>query len=223
MFRFGLDEPPKQTHILNMFRRSSSAGVLARRAGRIAGGFVLMGGAFAVVRAVHSTGPIEAQRLFEATWAIAIVAALVVRGIVWLVDPAPRGDALLAASLAIPAAGLALILPLSLHMVVMQGDFDSWVRLSVTVVGLAHVVFAILFAARAAGLARTATPRVSIGAIFLWTVFASFVPWPFIIPQVLTAITGLFMLPVLFLFDFLATRERAALPHMPLARVTSWT
>jgi hypothetical protein len=206
-----------------MFRRSSSAGVLARRAGRIAGGLVLMGGAFAVVRAVHSTGPIQAQRLFEATWAIAIVAALVVRGIVWLVDPAPRGDALLAASLAIPAAGLALILPLSLHMVVMRGDFDSWVRMSVTVVGLAHVVFAILFAARAAGLARTATPRVSIAAIFLWTVFASFVPWPFIIPQVLTAITGLFILPVLFLFDFLATRERAALPHVPLARVTSWT
>src|SRR5690349_11715443 len=117
MFRFGLDVAPKPTHILNMFRRSSSAGVLARRAGRIAGG-----------------------------------SALVVRLIVWLVDPAPRGDALLAASLAIPAAGLALMLPLSLHMIVMKGDFDSWVRMSVTVVGLAHVVFAVLFAARAVGL-----------------------------------------------------------------------
>ena len=182
-----------------------------------------MGGAFAVVLAVHGTGALHAQRLFEATWAIAVVSALVVRLIVWLLDPAPRGDALLAASLAIPAAGLALMLPLSLHMIVMKGDFDSWVRMSVTVVGLAHVVFAVLFAARAAGLARTATPAVSLGAIYVWTMFASFVPWPFIIPQVLTGITGLFILPVAFAFDALATREREALPQLPLAKVTSWS
>ena len=161
----------------------------------------------------------HAQSLFVLTWFAAVGIGLIVRGIVWLAAPAPRGDALLEASLVTPAIGLALILPLSLHMVVMTGEFDSWVRLSVRVVGVAHVVFAALFGARAAGLARTATPRMSIGGIFVWSVLASFVPWPFIIPQALTAVTGLFILPVIFVFDAIAAHERDALPALPSAKV----
>lgn len=216
-----------------MFRTSTATAVLARRAGRIAFGLVLIAGAALVfwesnsdrdvlamlgVRHAAPSG-FHAQSVFVLTWFAAVGIGLIVRGIVWLAAPAPRGDALLKASLVAPAVGLALILPLSLHMLVMTGEFDSWVRMSIRVVGPAHVVFAVLFAARAAGLARTATPRVSIGAIFLWTVFASFVPWPFIIPQALTAITGLFILPVIFVFDAIAAHERAALPALPAAKV----
>jgi hypothetical protein len=219
MFSSSLDEPPNTTHILNMFRRSSSAGVLARRAGRVAFGGVLIAGALRILQTAENGAALHASRLFALTWALAIAAALVVRLVVWLVDPAPRGDALLKASLVVPAAGLALVMPLSLHLLVMRGDPDSWVRMSIHVVGFAHVVFAVLFAARAAGLARSATPRMSIGEIFFFTVLASFLPWPFIIPQAITAITGIFILPVLFAFDWLAARERDALPVVPRAIV----
>jgi hypothetical protein len=233
MFSSGLDETASPTHILNMFRTSSTAWILGRRAGRIAFGLALVAGATVVfwgsttgrdvlaMVGIHTPGPsgFHGVRLFELIWAGAIAVALIVRGVVWVVAPPPRGDALLKASLVAPAIGLALMLPLSLHMVVMRGSFDEWVRLSIRVVGVAHVAFAALFAARAAGLARSATPRISIGAIFLWTVLASFVPWPFIIPQALTAVTGLFILPVLFLFDAIAAHERTALAALPCARV----
>ena len=39
------------------------------------------------------------------------------------------------------------------------------------------------------------------------------------IPEILTAITGIFVLPVLHIFDEIAERDRDALPSLPSAKV----
>ena len=120
-----------------------------------------------------------------------------------------------------PAVGVALALPLSIHGVgflVVGGDFGSWVAVSLFVTGLAHLVFALTFGMRAAQLAR-GEARMTIRRIFLWSTCASIVPIGFfIIPVVLTAVTGLFVMPALHAFDTIALRERDALPILPIAR-----
>ena len=218
----------------------STANILGRRAGRIAFGIVLLLGmgslAWQVIRgnSLWDTfgGPFsaEAERhtlgaglTLAATWAAATAVYAVVRVAVWASAPAPRGDALLRASLVVPAVGLAFALPLTLHglwFAMTGGNFDAWVRLSVAVVGFAHVVFALTFGMRAAQLTRTARPTMTIGSIFLWSVCASVIPWGLLfLPETLTLITGVAILPVLHVFDAIARRERDALPTLPVARV----
>lgn len=166
----------------------------------------------------ETIAPVHAGLIIAVTWAAAVIAYALTRLVVWLAAPAPRGDALLRASLVAPAVGLALALPLSLHglyFLMTGGQFDDWVRLSVAVVGFAHVVFALTFGMHAAQFAR-GEPRMTIGGIFLWSTCASILPWGIIvIPEILTAITGVFVLPVLYAFDAVARRERDALPSLP--------
>lgn len=217
----------------------TAANVLGRRAGRIAFGLVLVVGMASIAyEAIHGRGiwssfggpfsdnafahPLHAGRIMAVTWAAAVAAYAITRLVVWWVAPAPRGDALLRASLVVPAVGLALALPLGLHalwFLITGGELDGWVRMSVAVVGLSHLVFALTFGMHAAQLAR-GTPRMTIGGIFLWSTCASIIPWGlFVLPEILTAITGLFVLPVLHIFDALAERDRDALPSLPRAKV----
>jgi hypothetical protein len=218
---------------------TSTANVLGRRAGRIAFGIVLIlgmasiayetihgrdvwswfGGPFSDNAAAH---PLHAGLIIAVTWAVAVVAYAIVRLAVWWAAPAPRGDALLRASLVVPAVGLALALPLGFHglwFLITGAEFDSWVRMSVAVVGLSHLVFALTFGMHAAQLARGA-PRMTIGGIFLWSTCASVIPWGiFVLPELLTLITGMLVLPVLYIFDALAESDRDALPALPRAKV----
>jgi hypothetical protein len=218
----------------------STANILGRRAGRLAFGIVLILGmgslAWEVIRG-HSLweafgGPFSVEADHEklgaamtlaATWAAATIVYAIVRVAVWASAPAPRGDALLRASLVVPAVGLGLALPLTLHALwfaMTGGNFDAWVRLSVAVVGFAHVVFALTFGMRAAQLTRTSRPTMTIGSIFLWSVCASVIPWGLLfLPETLTLITGVAILPVLHIFDAIARRERDALPALPVARL----
>ena len=218
----------------------STANILARRAGRIAFGLVLLLGmgsiAWEVIRGNSLWGTfggpfsadadrakLDAAMTLAATWAAATAVYGIVRLAVWAAAPAPRGDALLRASLIVPAVGLAFALPLTLHglwFAMTGGNFDAWVRLSVAVVGFAHVVFALTFGMRAAQLTRTARPTMTIGSIFLWSVCASVIPWGLLfLPETLTLITGVAILPVLHIFDAIARRERDALPVLPVARM----
>jgi hypothetical protein len=218
----------------------STANILGRRAGRIAFGTMLILGMVGItIRVMHGQdawstfgGPfapdahvrhLDATRSLAGFWIMAVVAYALVRFAVWWIAPAPRGDALLRASLIVPAVGLALALPLTLHALwfaMTGGNFDAWVRLSVAVVGFAHVVFALTFGMRAAQLTRTSRPTMTIGSIFLWSVCASVIPWGLLfLPETLTLITGVAILPVLHLFDAIARREREALPTLPVARV----
>jgi hypothetical protein len=139
----------------------------------------------------------------------------------------PGGDALLTASLVVPALGLAAVLPLSVHglWALATHDsgrgFDNWIDLSIRAVGFAHVVFALLFAVHARQLASAERAGVTIGDIYGWTVLASAVPFGmWILPELLTAITGLPILIVLHVFDQIAARERIALPALPRAIVS---
>jgi hypothetical protein len=242
MFRISLDGAAAATHVLNVFSSSwdSAANILGRRAGRIAFGTVLVVGMLAIVtRVVHDEGVwgtfggpfaasthsarLDAARTLAGVWFWAAVAYAVVRFAVWWIAPLPRGGALLRASLVVPAVGLALALPLTAHALwfaMTGGDFDAWVRLSIAVVGFAHVVFALTFGIRAAELARTPEPTMGIGNIFLWSVSASVIPWGLLLlPETLTLVTGVALLPVLHLFTLIARREREALPTLPTARI----
>jgi hypothetical protein len=209
---------------------ASAAAVLGRRAGRIAFGAVLiLGMAAQVYGAVAMSlacgtvkGPPDSGRLLAATWCLALLAYGVTRLLVWVAGPAPRGDAFLRKSLVVPAVGIAIALPLSIHGVgflVVGGDFGSWVAVSLFVTGLAHLVFALTFGMRAAQLAR-GEARMTIRRIFLWSTCASILPIGFfVIPVILTAVTGLFVMPALHAFDTIALRERDALPVLPIARI----
>lgn len=217
--------------------RREAATVIARRAGRIAFGIALGAGMIALARFTFladprssALGALQAHlgardrttAIIAATWLAAAASYVVVRLGVWLAAPAPRGDALLRASLVVPAIGLALALPLGFHLVICViagGTFDEWAALSVRAVGIAHLVFAATFAIRAAQLARTSTPAMSIGGIYGASVAASLIPWgPLVLPEIVTALTGLLVLPVLWAFDGLAARERMALVQLPAAR-----
>lgn len=204
--------------------------VIARRAAYIAFGLCLLAGMGAIVwRTLHGHADGAGHDL-ALTWLGAVIVAVLVWRAALVFKPVPGGDALLRASLVIPAIGLACVLPLTMHglwALLIHSTahaYDNWFDTSLRVVGFAHVVFMILFAVHAQQLASTKRPGMTIGAIYSWTVLASCVPlgmW--ILPEVLTAITGLPILVVMHVFDELAARERTALPALPVARVTSWT
>jgi hypothetical protein len=183
------------------------------------GAWAWLGGPFThdVMHDQTHSGP-----LLAATWLVALVAYGATRLAVWVAAPAPRGDALLRRSLVVPAVGIALALPLSLHAIpfLLAGeDFREWVCASIAAVGFAHLVFAVTFAMRAGQLAD-GEPRVTIRRIVKWSVIASLVPCGmFLLPEILTAITALFVVPVLHMFDAIARRERDALPVLPVARI----
>jgi hypothetical protein len=233
--------------------RASEASIHGRRAGRIAFGAVLILGMTSRVyeTVVHGTPseysgpfnddvlhPTHVTRYLAVTWAIAIAGYALVRLFVRVTAPAPRGDGLLRASLVVPAVGIALVLPLTVHGAFVQpfgsAAFDTWFQVSMLVLGAPQLVFALTFGIHASQLAR-GEPRMTIRWVFRWSVRASLVPSAIFVvmePQgmlfaavgaletaLATAITGLLVLPVLRRFDALARRDRDALPVLPLARV----
>lgn len=118
-------------------------------------------------------------------------------------------------SLSMPMAGIVLLAPLAIHLVVAMfvtrswlivSSFDVWIRMSLVLVGLAHVVLAGLclrFARRVAHapLAELAQKSPLSGwAAFGWTVLASCLPGVIVIliPPIIVAATALPVVPLLF-------------------------
>jgi len=208
--------------------------VHARRIARIAASLVLIAGAVYLARAAFqstmtsgcalgcsSHGDIHAIAIIGVTWGVAIAVGLAT----WLVARrmtvrlAP--DALFAESLMIPAIGIALILPITIHMpfVLGLGDrdlFDFWVGASLWLTGFAHLVFAVACAYRGYRLAR-AEPAWSPRVIYALTVVTSCFPFIvlFAIPPALVALTALPFLPILHRMEKIANRERAELADAP--------
>lgn len=142
---------------------------------------------------------------------------------------AARADRLEVASVALPLAGIGLALPLTLHAAVAfllgtsAAAFDAWVRVSVLVVGHAHVTVALLgwrFARRLRRWRDAGDPaglpnrvRQEGWGIYGWTVFVSAVPGALLIgiPPLIVAMTGLVLPPIVVGVVGVVLRERERL------------
>lgn len=203
----------------------------APQAARVAFGAVLIAGAAAIVSRASFHGLLghgEGSRLaalFGWTWLGALAAGAIAYTIGSYLPPRGRRERLLHLSFVVPAAGLALMLPLSLHLLYSLaidsslGGFDEWVGLSLVLTGFAHVVFAAMTMVRGSQLAR-GKPAISVGVIYLTSVAAGSIPFP-IIPSLFIAVTGLPIVPLLYAMQPLAARERATADPLPRAIVRS--
>jgi hypothetical protein len=196
--------------------------IFARRLGRIAFGLVLLVGVAALATAAwsgspgpHGTTPIGAMRLVGRTWLIAALAGALVWAIAARLRWRPAPEALFAESAMVPTAGIALLLPITLHLPVVllvadAGAFDIWIMASLWITGLAHVVFAGLSVLRARQLVA-GKPAVTPRTIYVATLITSCVPFVLLwaIPPALVAITALPFVPMLHAMRRLVDRERA--------------
>ena len=194
----------------------------ARAVGRIVFGAVaLLGAAIFVERILHLRDP-HAAKVLGATWTLAFVAGWVARQLVAAL--AKRDDAgdLLAVSFAVPAVGVALLLPLTLHLPVALAlgvgvdAFDTWAELSLYVTAPAHLTFAFLAALRATRLAQ-GRPAISTRRIYTITLIVSAIP--FFISSLLVGFTGLAIIPLLDHMPRMIERELT--PPLPTAIVLS--
>lgn len=207
--------------------------IAAWRVARIAFGAVLLAGAVALVAAITDgrpdgdhqlcAMPVTAAQIIGGAWLAAAIAGLASYAIARL----GRWSALatpLEASWVLPVLAIALLAPLTLHLLVAVlsnaddlRSFDSWVGLSLGITGIAHVVFAALSVRRARQLVRGATTVISPLRIYGLTFAASCVPFAvlFMIPPGLVALTGLPILPLLHAMEPAIKRDLAALPPPP--------
>jgi hypothetical protein len=228
-FIFPLARSPERIHILNMFETDRVVEVAARRMVRIAFGTVLIVGAAALVANDLRGQPVQPALLVPLTWAGAFIAGAWVRMFGARPVPIEQARARLDASIVLPSIGIALMLPLTLHLPVVLAlggvaDYAAWVKLSIVLTGLTHVVVATMVGIRGAQLAAGRQPF-SITAIYLTAIGVSCVPFALLlfIPPLIVAVTGLAYLPLLVYQRDLVERERAELPDvfLPHARLVA--
>jgi hypothetical protein len=143
-----------------------------------------------------------------------------------------RADAFEKASVALPLMAIALLAPLTIHAGVwaallgVQGqleafpEFDVWVAMSLVIVGHAHLLLAFFgyrFAKKLREMPLSEIDRAGSSMAWRavwWTVFASALPGAilYLIPPVLTLLTGLLFSPAMFyMMRKRVIAERAAL------------
>jgi hypothetical protein len=200
--------------------------LIANRAARIAFGLVLLAGMLFIVTCTITTdkwldhGPDDMHmwHLILGTWLAALIVAGVVRAVATLLHLGGNPETLRHAALAVPAVGIALLLPLTLHMPFIQlaGSefFDAWAFISLFAAGAAHVVFALFVLVRANQLVAGREP-VSIKTIYLWTCVAGAVP--VVVPAIFVAITGIPCIRLLIYMERVAYRDRVATGELPFA------
>jgi len=186
--------------------------IFAREVGRLAFGTVLLAGV-AWLAAVLVMGSFEypehlplqvpaelvrfrPTQIVVATWLAAIAAGFVAHRICVRRGGPPGSGARFTASLIVPTAGVALLLPITLHLPVIallsehRGpirllagvDFELWAVGSLWITWHAHLVFAGLAALRARQLAA-GRPAIRPRAIYAATVLASCLPVVFLTPR----------------------------------------
>lgn len=201
----------------------------ARFAARIGFGVGLIGGAIALVACVLSA-TFERRgdslvAVLRTAWLAAFVTGVAVRvgaqHLPLLASERARTN-LFVASYVVPAIGLALTLPLTLHALWWwigdAHDFDDWAAIAMVLTGVSHLIFATLLALRAADVARGKPQPLSVPVVYVSTVVGGMLPFP-ILPSAIIAITGLPILPLLILMRPFADRERRRLlaPALPTA------
>ncbi|MEO8552917.1 MAG: hypothetical protein ABI678_23235, partial [Kofleriaceae bacterium] len=153
--------------------------------------------AYAARNSIESS--VTATALAE-TWAVAVAAAAVAGTIAWIARA--RGSSLFTASWVVAVIGVALALPLSLHLVLRlvigKGlvGFDEFAWTCVVMTGIAHVVLAMLAGIRAWQLARGKT-GLSIFIIYGWCVGVGLLPYLWY-GALYVGLTGLVLLPLLY-------------------------
>jgi len=203
------------------------------RASRLAFGAVMIGGAFVLTKNTYAFA--HNERVFDAswvpdrgywhawqvivgTWAAAIVASvpgLLIRD---------RGDRFRIASYMVPAIGVALLLPLTIHMAFFvkkeAAAFDDWVEYSGIFVALAHIAFAAMVGSRARAIVAGEDP-IQVHTIYGVTVAMACVPGLIVVlPPLICAATGIPILPLLYLMERWGKRARdEALMPMAVARI----
>ncbi|MBI1947335.1 MAG: hypothetical protein HYS27_16695 [Deltaproteobacteria bacterium] len=198
-------------------RRGGPRRVRARRHARVAASLALIAGFLALTLDAITADKAPAVFILAGTWCAALTLALCVGVASWLL-PSPLPSSSLARelgagsasernALVLPLVAVALVGPLSIHGVIslLLGcgpgpiGFDEWVMASLLIVGHAHLVFAILLGRAGAALADNTDPM-SAKRTLLWTVVTAGVPGAllYLIPPILTALTGAVLLPVLY-------------------------
>lgn len=195
--------------------------IVARRVGRIAFGVVLLAGVAWLATAAWSSSfgrpgwrGLDAARIIGLTWLGALAAGVAARGFAARVSWSRGSESLFAKSIVIPTLGIALLLPITLHLpfvlVIADADaFDFWVVASLWITGLAHLVFATTSAVRGYRLV-TGRPAMSPAKIYVATLITSCVPFVVLwaIPPALVAITALPFVPMLHAMERRIARER---------------
>lgn len=197
----------------------------ARAVGRIVFGAVLLVGVAILVQRVISVPDPAVASTIIATWIVAAFCGWATRQVTApFAEHANAGD-IFTLSYAVPTLGLALLLPLSLHLVVafplsLANKFDDWVRLSMFITGAAHVVFAMMVTRRAIQLAQGRI-AVSTRRIFVTTLVVSSIPFAliFFIPPLLVGFTGLALVPFMDRMEGMIERERGEQAPLPMAIV----
>ncbi|HEU4735181.1 MAG TPA: hypothetical protein VFT22_45130 [Kofleriaceae bacterium] len=205
--------------------------VIARRIARITFGSVLLVGVACLIaatcspafthRAMEGAPRLDAAAIIALTWVVAAVAAVVAWLIALRLPLHGAPDTLFAESLMVPAAGIALLLPITLHLPVVlaltdREAFDIWLVVSIWITGLAHLVFATMCALRGYQLV-VGKPAWSPRKIYVATVLTSCLPFLalYAIPPALVALTGLPFIPLLRAMERIVTRERQELAGAP--------
>jgi hypothetical protein len=188
----------------------------AMRLGRTWFGVVLCGvGPAMLLRGLTEDTPWNAPMWLAIGWAVAIAAG--VAGT--LIGSRRRVRRPLTPSLVWPSVGLALTLPLTIHLVIALGmgwaeHFDRWVWMSVRVAGHTHLVAAILLGWRAYQVGHGKKP---LSPTFVYGAGVISALVPLIIPACFVTLTGLPFLAVMRYTDVLAQRDRGE-SDLPVAR-----
>src|SRR6185436_14441224 len=176
--------------------------VYGQRVGRIAFGAVLVLGAVVLVRRVATTDDAGGAYLIPAVWAAAF-AAYVIAGRIGSRRTLDNPDELASPGLVVPSVGVALLMPLTLHLpfallIAREARaFDMWAMLSMIITGPTHLVLAALTAHRARQLATGRIP-LSPMKIYGACVAVSCLPFAiFVLPPVFVMLTGLALYPLI--------------------------
>lgn len=206
-----------------MFKRYRSlVDVVAARAGRVAFGLVLIAGALLLAfhaRDFHYGEPSRhAWEYIAGAWGIALAAGIGVTITGSLLPRSRNRGALRTEALAVPAVGISLLLPLTIHLLYLHGEsadsFDEWVRMSVMLTSHTHIVLALLVASRAIALAKGEPP---VGIPHIYAVTCGVALIPMIIPMFFVAVTGIPFVPLLLWMPRIARIDRERSRDIPFA------
>ncbi|HEY4244177.1 MAG TPA: hypothetical protein VGM88_30400 [Kofleriaceae bacterium] len=199
-----------------------------RALGRIALGAVLLAGGLAMfansIDRELGASPYPSWLIIVSAWLAALLANQVVRLTVRGGENAsPR---LLAWSFVLPGVGFASIAPMTVQLLPVllltdERSLETWIAMSILCVGVAHVCFAGMLAVRGRAIAL-GKPAQTVFGVYWTVVLVSAIPGVALLglPPLLTAITGLFLVPVLKWGDRLAQAEREAMAlEPPAARI----